>query len=347
MIFNLTDLSPLPLYQQISSQLADKIVNGELREGIGLLPIRTLARREHINVRTVQRAYEKLDKDGLICLQKDDSYLVAPLSAEWKKRSRITARYEINDDLVTRQRLGQELEMARKIQAELLPKSLPDWLGFSIEGYTEPSYEIGGDFYNIIPLGEERWGVVIGDACGKGLPAALLAAQTQAVVASEMRHKQDIKEIMKNVNEHIFSSTPSDKFVTMVTGIFNKKNQTFTYCIAGHEHPIAIRAYGRIEQLNSSSPGLGLMKDTEFKINSMKLQNRDMIFMFTDGVTEIRDDHKNEYGVERLVQVLKQNRGREPRTLINKVLFDLRKFGGEYATEDDRTILIMKIVKEN
>ncbi len=345
MLFNITDLSSLPLYEQLCNQLSDKIVNGELKKGARLLPVRTLARKEHVNVSTVQRAYEKLARDGLIYLQGNDTYQVAHIKK--KRSSRVTTRYEISADSVTRQRLQQELEMARKIQAELLPKSLPNKLGFTIDGYTEPSYEIGGDFYNIIPLRNDSWGVIIGDACGKGLPAALLAAQTQAVVASEMRHKQNLKEIMHNVNEYIFSSTPADKFITMVTAIFDRKKHLFSYCIAGHEPPLIIREKGSIEKINSGGPGLGMIKKVEYQIDSITLNNRDLIFMFTDGVTEIRNGKRNEYGMARLVQVLKQNRGREPRKVIERVLFDLKKFSGKYAAEDDRTILIMKIKREN
>ena len=346
MVLNLTELSSSPLYEQISSQLADKILLGELKPGDTLLPVRTLARKQHVNVSTVKRAYEKLYKDGFIDLQDGTVYQIAPVNTEWEKNSRVKARYEINDDSITRQRLQNELAMAREIQAELLPKPLPERLGFSIEGYIEPSSEIGGDFYNIIPLGEQRWGIVVGDACGKGLPAALLAAQTQAFVTSEMRHKQNFEVIMNNVNQHIFSSTPADKFVTMVTGIYDKKNRRFTYCVAGHEHPLILRKSGNIETLVSNGPGLGMMKEASFQVKNIILHNRDMIFMFTDGVTEVRNSKYNEYGVARLEQVLKQNPGKDARHVINKVLFDLKQFRKEFTYEDDRTILIMRVSDE-
>ena len=347
MILNLTDLSPLPLYEQISRQLYDKIANGELREGTALLPVRTLARKERINVSTVRRAYQKLHKDGFIYPQGETGYQVAPLKTAYRKSSQVTAQYKTSDNSVNRDRLAEELKMAREIQAELLPKSLPDRLGFSLEGYIEPSFEIGGDFYNIIPLGEQKWGIVIGDACGKGLPAALLAAQTQAVVASEIRHKQNLQEVMKNVNQYIFSSTPTDKFVTLVMGIFNKNNRKFTYCIAGHEQPFIIREQGHMEKLKSSGPGLGLLNQVKYEINSITLYPKDMIFMFTDGINEVRDQRKNEYGLERLRKILKQNRKKYPGKIIDMVLLDLKKFSGKITTEDDRTILIMKIGTDN
>ncbi len=346
MLLNLTELSSSPLHEQISSQLADKILQGELKPGERLLPVRTLARKEHVNVSTVKRAYEKLYKDGFIDMKGGTVYHIAPVNTEWKKNSRVKARYEINDDSVTRQRLQKELEMAREIQAELLPKPLPDRLGFSIEGYIEPSSEIGGDFYNIIPLGDDRWGIVIGDACGKGLPAALLAAQTQAVVASEMRHRQNLDVIMRNVNQYIFSSTPSDKFVTMITGIFDRRNKELSYCIAGHEYPLLIRYGLNIETLTGSGPGLGMMKEASYQINTISLHNGDMVFMYTDGVTEVRDRRNKEYGVSRLEQVLKRNLGKDAPHVINKVLFDIRQFRGEFAYDDDRTIMIMRIADE-
>lgn len=348
MILNLTDLSSLPLYEQISNQITEKILTGELEPETKLLPMRSLARKHHINVSSVKRAYEKLDKEGFIYLKKgDDFYYIAPHRTELKKSGRVTARYEINDDSITRQRLQKELEMAREIQAELLPKPLPDRLGFSIEGYIEPSSEIGGDFYNIIPLGRERWGIVIGDACGQGFPAALLAAQSQAVIASELRHKQNLKKMMQNVNKYIFSSTPADKFVTMVTGIYDKKKRTFTYCNAGHEHPLVIRAGHTMKTLNSSSPGLGMMKTTSYEIDTITLHNQDMIFMYTDGLTEVRDGKKNEYGMERLQQVLQRNKEKDAGKVIERVLLDVKKFSGEYSSEDDRTILIMQITPDS
>ncbi|MFO7889717.1 MAG: SpoIIE family protein phosphatase [bacterium] len=345
MILNLTELSPRPLYEQISSQLSDRIRNGELKPGASLLPVRILARKQRINVSTVKRAYEILQQDGLILSNGESSYQVAPLKPDRKKSSGIRARFAINDDSLNSQRLHQEFEMARRIQTELLPKPLPKKLGFSIEGYIEPSYEIGGDFYNIIPLGKERWGLVIGDACGKGLPAALLAAQTQAVVTSEMRHKQKLKEIMYNVNEHIFSSTPADTFVTMVCGIFNKIDHEFTYCTAGHEYPLLLRKEGNIESLKGSGPGVGMIKNSGYEINRIKVHRQDMIFMFTDGITEIRDRHSDEYGVERLVEILHRTIKQEPGKVIEQVLTDLRSFSSN-AAEDDRTILIMRVDDE-
>ncbi len=252
-----------------------------------------------------------------------------------------TARFYV--EAIEKRSIDEELAMARQIQANLLPKELPDNDSFSIAAYSSPSKVVGGDFYDYIPIDKNRFGIVIADACGKGMPAALLISQIQAMIKSEINNGNDIVATLQHLNQQVVSYTPKDRFVTLFYGIYDCETGEFEYSTAGHEYPIVTRSTVKLERLQSGGPALGIIENASFVTEKIKLCQGDSIVFFTDGVTETMNENKEIYGVERLCRLLKKNNSDSADFLINNLLDDLEKFNYGKNGLDDRTVLVLKI----
>ena len=192
MLLHLTEKSEEPLHSQISRQLTSKIIKGDLIDGSELDSIRKLATSQRVSINTVKRAYQELEQHGLIFYQPGKGFYIASLTPQqkqaiakqqrWRSHSLLNAveTYSLEERLI-----DEELEMARKIQADLFPKELPDNKLFSVPAYSSPSKMEGGDFYDFFQIDEHHHGIVIADAFGKAMPAALLISQFQQIIKSE------------------------------------------------------------------------------------------------------------------------------------------------------------------
>jgi phosphoserine phosphatase RsbU/P len=251
-----------------------------------------------------------------------------------------TARFYV--ETIEKRRIDEEMVMARQIQANLLPKELPDNNSFSIAAYSMPSRIVGGDFYDYIPIDDNRFGIVIADACGKGMPAAMLISQIQAMIKSEINHGNDIQETLQHLNQQVVSYTPKDRFVTLFYGIFNLKTNEFEYATAGHEYPIIIPENGKLKKLQAGGPALGIIENASFVTEKIKLHQGESIVFYTDGVTESMNDKKEIYGFERLCELLVKKKSDPADSIIRTILFDLDKFNAGENGVDDRTVLVLK-----
>ncbi len=252
-----------------------------------------------------------------------------------------TARFYV--EALEKRRMDEELNMARQIQADLLPKELPDNEHFSLAVYSKPSRTIGGDFYDFIPIDENRFGLIIADGCGKGLPAAMLISQIQAMMKSEINNGNDIQQILENVNKMVVRYTPRDKFVTLFYGVYDQSNNQFEFATAGHNYPIWLRGNGKCDTLAKGGPALGLIEEAKYKIETVNLSVNDVILFYTDGVTETMDNAKEQYGENRLYDLLAQSRHLPAQEIVDSILDDLNNFNNDEALQDDRTILVLKI----
>lgn len=497
MLLQLTELSEEPMHSQISRQLIHKIVAGDLEGGDELLPIRTMARKHRVNARAFERAYQELERDGLIKSKEGKGFYVASLTPEQKQaiamqrllgshsplhaveafskqlisvfdpeklrgivienlqqflmvknvyfaihddrideytilpsedcpekfvidrndellviisqfRSPIsvelltcdshllkelkaraiklilplietdqllgflaltskinginytreelnllivlanqfftaltTARFYV--EALEKRRLDEELNMARQIQADLLPKELPDNEHISLAAYSRPSQTIGGDFYDFIPIDENRFGLIIADGCGKGLPAAMLISQIQAMMKSEINNGNGIQQTLTNVNKMVVRYTPKDKFVTLFYGVFDQSKNQFEYATAGHNYPMWVHDDGKLDVLSKGGPALGLIEQAGYQTGVIVLQANDVILFYTDGVTEAMNIAKEQYGEIRLGELLVHNRHLSAQKIIDGILDDLSDFNDDEVLQDDRTILVLKV----
>ncbi|MDH3216360.1 MAG: SpoIIE family protein phosphatase [Candidatus Krumholzibacteria bacterium] len=358
MILNLTELSNEPMDEQITMQLLRRILAGDLRAGDLLVPARTLASRQRVGMSTVRRAYEALAKRGVVRRLAGDRYVVATLSpeAEEKIRHRLSQKdaggragmqeilshdgFDVDAD--EGRWMEADMATARQIQADLLPKELPDEPGLRVAAYCKPSLTVGGDFYDVIALDQDRIAIVIADASGKGLPAAMMISQLHGMFRSEINHGNDISITLRHVNDHLAAFSSPEKFATVFIGIFDRSTGEFEYANAGHNHPVLMRADGTSEPLEAGGTILGIFPGADFVTETVVLDAGDLLFLYTDGVTETRNATDEEYGEDRLLDLLRRHRERPADGVVETVLRDLGGFQATEPLQDDRTCLVLK-----
>ncbi len=244
-----------------------------------------------------------------------------------------------------KQRLEEELSVARQIQIGLLPQSLPSLANFDFAAFIEPSRQVGGDYYDFIPVGGGRIGVVIADASGKGVPAALLIARMQAMMQSEVRFGKGVNEMMVSVNRFINESTSQDRFATCFYIELDDANRKTRYCNAGHNYPLLIRGDGRVEYLSTGGLLLGAFSDVTYETGVAEMEPGDMLVMYTDGVTEAMDAGKNEFGEQRLADELIKLKSFPAEVVCSKIIKNVKQFAAGIGDADDMTLVVIKAQK--
>ncbi|MDQ3610140.1 MAG: SpoIIE family protein phosphatase [Actinomycetota bacterium] len=239
----------------------------------------------------------------------------------------------------TRQRFEQELEVARLIQQNFLPKQLPELPGWQFAAYYRPAREVGGDFYDVIPLPDDRVGFVVGDVTDKGVPAALVMAATRSVLRASAQRLVDPSLVLERVNEHLCPDMPAKMFVTCLYGVLEPATGRFRFANAGHDLPYVKTADGSVE-LRARGMPLGLMTGMEYEEAETVLAPGESVLLHSDGVVEAHDPDGQMFGFPQLKEaVAKYPGGGE---LIDRVLTDLSAHTGpEAEQEDDITMLTL------
>jgi serine phosphatase RsbU (regulator of sigma subunit) len=242
-----------------------------------------------------------------------------------------------------KQKLEEELALARQIQVGLLPKVCPKGEFFEFSAFTQPARQVGGDYYDFLMTEEGRIGIAIADATGKGIPAAMLISLVHASLRAEVKNRLCPSRVMTNVNQLIFSSTSSEKFATMFYGELDPTQRKLTYSNAGHNYPVVVHQDGRIEFLDTGGMLLGAFENSLYERGEMLLEKNDTVFFYSDGLTENFNEREEEFGEKRLLDLLLQNRSLDPERLKEKIIEEANSFTGGIPPYDDFTILILKI----
>ncbi|MGD8922856.1 MAG: SpoIIE family protein phosphatase [Candidatus Zixiibacteriota bacterium] len=244
-----------------------------------------------------------------------------------------------------RMRLQEEVNMARQIQLNLLPTTPPTLDLYAISAQSTPSRTVGGDFYDFVPIsGKDRMGIVIADASGKGMPAALMIAQIQAIIRSEIHNGNAISTMLKNMNQQVTQSTSAEAYVTLFYGELDINNGLFYYANAGHNHPILARDDGSYEALEIGGPIIGAFPFMEYTSASVQLRPNDVIFFFTDGLSEAMNTDGVEYGEDRIRDFILGCRDKEPAEIMKLILDDVYAYDPTTPPRDDTTIIAMKML---
>jgi phosphoserine phosphatase RsbU/P len=251
-------------------------------------------------------------------------------------------RARLHREVLSRQRLQDEVELARRIQESFLPREDPHLPGYEISGRTVPSLEVGGDLFDFIRITDDHLGVLVADVAGKGIPAALILATFQAAIRSEVRNQYELKRVLSNVNRLLCESTRPEQFVTAFYGVLDLSRRIFTYANAGHNPPMLIRAGGKHESLSEGGLILGSFPDAQYEQARCLLAPGDMVLLYTDGATESAGEAGTEFGVDRIVGVLNREQDRpaaEIRLAMEQEI--LRHCGGRAS--DDITLVVIKV----
>ena len=240
-----------------------------------------------------------------------------------------------------RQRIEQELRVAHVIQQTLLPKSVPELKGYQIATYYQPAREVGGDFYDFLELEDGRLGLVVGDVTGKGVPAALVMANTQSVLrAVAQRGGITPGQVLAEVNEVLYAYIPPNMFVTCFYGIIDAESGRLIYANAGHNLPCG-RHNGHAGELRARGMPLGLMPGMSYKEEEAILASGDVLLFYSDGLVEAHDPKGEMFGFPHLRALIAEHA--EERSLVESLLEELYSFTGEsWEQEDDITLLTLR-----
>jgi sigma-B regulation protein RsbU (phosphoserine phosphatase) len=253
-------------------------------------------------------------------------------------------RAKEHQEILEKRKLEEELSIARRIQKTFLPKKHPQMPVFDISGINIPSEKVGGDYYDFIPIIDNQIGIAIGDVSGKGIPAALIMASFRASLIAEIRNNYAIRSIMFKVNNLLFESTESDIYVTAVYGVLDTKNRIFTFTNAGHNAPIFRHADGRMEYLIEGGVALGTFENSKYEERPLSLSPGDLIILYTDGVTEAKNEEEEEFGTKRLKQVINDSCHLTATQIQNDIYQAVKIFAGNLPQADDLTMIVIKVL---
>lgn len=248
------------------------------------------------------------------------------------------------EESIEAERVQRQVDAAAHIQRRMLPGRPPARPGLSFGCVYDPSLQVGGDFYDFVPLPNGNLGVCIADVMGKGLPAALLMASIRSALRAYAPLCGEPADTMSRLNRQMHLDTLVQEFATMVYGELSADGKLFTYCNAGHPPPILLRGENLIE-LTVGGLAIGVESGEVFEQESVRLEPDDAVFMVTDGVTEAMDFNGATFGRERLLASIWKNRSLGTEQLARQILWDVRRFAGLAEQSDDITIVVIRVAE--
>jgi serine phosphatase RsbU (regulator of sigma subunit) len=265
-----------------------------------------------------------------------------------EKNVQLTEAYEelkaAQAQIIEKEKLEKELEVAREIQSSILPRTQPLNPDYAFGHKFMPVSAVGGDFFDFIPLDQHNVGIAIGDVTDHGVPAALFMALAVTALRAESHRTSSPCETLESVNRQLLEFNDTGMFVTMIYGILNYKSHEFQYVRAGHSLPLLLDANSKFIDLEQSvGQPLGLFADLSLDEQSVILPPHSNLLMYTDGITEAVNGQDEFYGLERLQQVLKENSSKSAPEICEMIWRSLENYLEDSPQQDDVTILSMSI----
>jgi sigma-B regulation protein RsbU (phosphoserine phosphatase) len=251
---------------------------------------------------------------------------------------------QLHREMIHRQRMERDLALARSIQVGLLPEHPPHLEGFDIAVSHRPSLEAGGDYYDFIPLAPDTILAVVADVEGKGVGSAMVMANLQATLHALLAHLHSLERLVESLNDMILADTRGQKFMTMFVGLLDQPHRTLHYVNAGHVPPAVVRADGSVEYLREGGMVVGLFPSVHYDRGHVRLNPGDIVVACTDGITEAMDTESEEFGQDRLVELAVRERSKPAQEIVDIVLKEVDLFSRGGTHEDDRVIMILKVV---
>jgi len=246
-----------------------------------------------------------------------------------------------------------ELDAARQIQFSFLPESTPVLGEFQIGAVSLPALEVGGDYYDFIPISEGKWGLVIGDVSGKGFPAALFMAMSRTCVRSNAIGDATASEAIIKANRIIAQDSSSGMFITLFYSVLDLKNKKLHYVNAGHNPPMVFSGNGhdsgnngKIRLLEAKGIALGVLDDILLEEVEVPLSSDDIVVFYTDGVTEAINKQKEQFGQPRLAELVSKNRHLSADALVEKIKNDIMEYTRGEPQFDDFTLFALKVAPD-
>ena len=279
----------------------------------------------------------------------DDRKLLSDLATQTAPAVRVAQLVrQQQQEAQERERIEQELKVARLIQQTLLPKTLPELPGYDVAAYYQPAREVGGDFYDFLDLEDGRMGFVVGDVTDKGVPAAIVMATTRTLLRTAAQRLFSPGEVLKRVNDVLVTDIPPNMFVTCLYAILDPERGRIIYANAGHDLPYRRRA-GRnegAEELRATGMPLGLLPGMAYEEKQIVLEKGESVLFYSDGLVEAHDPEGDMFGFPRLQGMVGAHRTGGS-ALVGFLLSELARFTGEgWEQEDDITLVTLERSEE-
>ena len=246
--------------------------------------------------------------------------------------------------------LRNDLEEAKEVHKAFFPQENLSIPGLACETFYRPARGIGGDYYDFLPLQGGRWGIAIGDVCGKGIGAALLMASLQASLRAQAMHAHsDLSNLIADVDRLVLASSPKHLYASLFYSEYDAATRVLRYVNAGHNAPIVLRwKNGRCDvfHLESSGTALGLLESSQFTSSTFQLEKGDVFVAYTDGITESENHYGESWGQERLETLLRACRDCTPAQIVDRILDETLAFGQDYSQKDDMTLVVAAVKDE-
>ncbi len=241
-----------------------------------------------------------------------------------------------------RERIEQELRVARLIQQTLLPKAVPESPGWQVVAYYQSAREVGGDFYDFIDLQDGRLGLVVGDVAGKGVPAALVMATTRSILRGAAQPAKSPGQVLERANEMLCPDIPANMFVTCLYAVLDPASGLLQYANAGHDLPY-LRHAGGVAELRATGMPLGLMPGMHYEDKEVLLEPGDDVLFYSDGLVEAHNLRQEMFGFPRLRNLVVEHPKGGGVTLVDFLLARLARFtGDDWEQEDDITLVTLQ-----
>jgi len=241
-----------------------------------------------------------------------------------------------------RQRIQREIEIAREVQERLFPQEMPSVTGITLAGSCRPALGVGGDYYDVISLGDGLIGLAIGDVSGKGISAALLMASLRASLRGmTMYGSGNLAEMMQRVNQLVYEASSSNRYATFFFAVYNPATRELRFVNAGHNPPMIVR--DEVMTLQAGGPVVGLLPGIAYSEETITLRPGDLFFAYTDGISEAMNIHDEEWGETRMLAAFIPVRDKSAQDILHTIFNAADAFTGGAMQHDDMTVLMMKL----
>jgi phosphoserine phosphatase RsbU/P len=241
-----------------------------------------------------------------------------------------------------KERLEREMELAAEIQRQILPERVPALAGYDLAGWNRPARQVGGDYYDLAVTDGERLALALGDVSGKGMPAALMVSTLNSALKL-LRDRNDLgPDLLAHLNRHIFESSASNKFITLIVAELAAASGRLAYVNAGHNPALLLRAGGGVERLEACGLPLGLLAASVYERREVELAPGDLVCFYSDGITECESATDEEYGEGRLIEFLADRRDEPLDQVIAGLDRETRDFSENRPQGDDQTVILLR-----
>jgi sigma-B regulation protein RsbU (phosphoserine phosphatase) len=250
----------------------------------------------------------------------------------------------LQEEAVEKDRLERQVQIAAEVQRRMMPAKPPKGHGLDIAALYVPCFELGGDFYDFIPLGDHSVGITVADVVGKGLPASLLMASVRAAMRAQADNVYDLDEIISRVNKSMSLDMRSNEFITLWYGVLDYQHRQLTYCSAGHEPAILVRD-GQPRDLSVGGMVIGVDPEQRYDKEVVQLQKGDVLWIYTDGVPDAMNYTGEKFGKGRMRECLLKHLHEPAEQICRQMLWETRRFVGLNRRTDDTTMVVVKVTE--